>query len=536
MKNSLKYLSFIVVIIISIVACETDFEEVGVDLVDNDIFDTEKANFEVNSYTKNVLKSRVDNISLNPLGVYNTSNFGLLKANIATQLSVPSTIDYGLNPTIDEVIINIPYNSTRDTDGDFDDGKPKFILNSIYGDQDAPFNLTVSRLETFLNRLDPIDPTKLKKYFSDKIYNKSTELYNESFTPSRNDTVYYVRRADFDSTDNNGQVVMDFDTIKRSDLAPSIKLPLNNNFFTTNFINNSTGDEFDTQDKFNIFFNGLFFESEGANGSMLMLNFNTANLTIYYSNDVLTNETTTTGDLNGNGTSNDENVPVRTKQTLIFGFAGVRTNSFERNYSGSLAEAALDNINENKKLYIQGAQGSIVSLDAFANMDLNAIREENWLINEANLVLNIDQNLSSEEVPTRLFLYKLDDNNNAINEDAQILDILTEGENAFDGNLQNEDNDDNEETTENPLKYRFRITDYISEILKNEDPTQPVKFGIKAFHTSDLPNRQIPGDTIVREFSFDPRGVVIYGNDYIPSDSDYNKRLKLEIFYTKLNE
>lgn len=535
MKNSLKYLSFIVVIIISIVACETDFDEVGVNLVDNNVFDTEKAIFEVNSYTKNVLKSRVDNITLNPLGVYNTSNFGLLKANVATQLNLPSEIDYGLNPTIDEVIIDIPYNSTRDTDGDFEDGKPKFILNNIYGDQEAPFNLTVSRLETFLNQLDPIDPTRLKKYFSDKIYNKSIELYNENFTPSKNDTVYYVRRADFDTTDG-GETVMDFDTIKKSDLTPSIKLPLNNDFFTTNFINNSTGDEFDTQDKFNIFFNGLFFESEGSNGSMLMLNFNAANLTIYYSNDVLTDETTITGDLNDNGTTDDVDVPVRTKQTLTFGFFGIRANSFERNYAGSFAESALDNINENKKLYIQGAQGSIVSLDAFANMDINAIREENWLINEANLVLNIDQNLSSEEVPNRLFLYKLDDNNDAINEDAQILDILTEGEIALDGYLQNEDDDNDEETTEDPLKYRFRITDYISEILKNEDPTQPVKFGIKVFHTTDLPNVQIPGDTIVKEFSFDPRGVVIYGNDYIPSDSDYSKRLKLEIFYTKLNE
>jgi len=152
------------------------------------------------------------------------------------------------------------------------------------------------------------------------------------------------------------------------------------------------------------------------------------------------------------------------------------------------------------------------------------------------LVFNVDQDASGNVVPPRLFLYKLDQEDNAINENAQILDILTEGEAVYDGNLQNEDDDGDNTTTEQPLKYRFRITDYLSEILENEDATQPIKFGIKAFHTTDLPNLQTPGDTTVRSFSWDPRGVVLYGNDYLESDPDYDKRLKLEIFYTKLNE
>ena len=65
MKNILTYFAIIAVLILSIVACESDFENIGVNLVDNDNFDTNKATYEVNAYTKNVLKSRVENIPVN---------------------------------------------------------------------------------------------------------------------------------------------------------------------------------------------------------------------------------------------------------------------------------------------------------------------------------------------------------------------------------------------------------------------------------------------------------------------------------------
>lgn len=532
MRNFLKYLAIITLVIISIVACESDFEDIGVGLVDNNTFDTDKINFEVLGYTKNVEKSRVDNLSVNSLGVYNNTNFGITRAGIATQMSLPTGgVDFGLEPTIDAIVLDIPYDATRD--GSETDGKPKFNLNNIYGNQGVEFNLVVSQLNTFLNSLDPEDPTKPKKYYSDRTYNKLSELFAGAFKPNAKDTVLYVRRVEFDFLDDDNVMVDDYDTIKKSDLAPSIKLPLDHDFFRTNFVENTNEDDFDSQEKFVQFFNGLLFESEGDDGSVMLLNFVGTTLNIYYTNDVLTDETDT--DLNNDGDTDDTDVPVRTKQTMSFGFNGVRTNPFSKVYSGSPAENALDNINENKKLYIQGAQGSLVSLDAFNNVDLATIRAENWLINEANIVFYIDQDVSGDVVPPRLFLYKLDDNDDETNDNTQILDILTEGEAIYDGNLQKDDDDGNDDTTESPLKYRFRITDYLSEVLKKEDATEPVKFGIKAFHATDLPNEQNPDDIIVRDFSWDPRGVVLYGNDYLESDPDYDKRLKLEIFYTKLN-
>ncbi len=540
MNNLLKYTIAIITIILSIVACETDFENVGAELIDNNTFDTDKAIFEVNAFTKNVLKSRVENTPVHTLGVYKTTNFGLLNAGVVTQLSVPAVVDYGLNPTIDSVIVDIPYNAT--SDGVYDDNKPKFILNNIYGNQETEFNIKISRLETFLNSLDPENPTQIKKYYSNRTYNTSTELFSGGFKPNKNDTVAYISRPDIFDTSVN------IDTIIKSDSAPSIKLGLDKGFFTDNFLLDDENDlnsvNFESQEKFVQFFNGLLFESEGDDGSIMLLNFAGATLNIYYTNEILTNETIEDSegniisetDYNGDGDFEDNDQPVKTKQSIVFGFNGIRTNTFERNYSNSTIDQVFDNPNQSKKLYIQGAQGSIVSLDAFNNMDLDAIRNENWLINEANLVFNVDKDASGDVVPTRLFLYKLDEDGDTSNNNAQILDILSVGEATYDGNLQSEEDDGNDETTEGPVKYRFRITDYLSEVLKNEDATQPVNFGIKAFHVSDLPNLQFAEDTIVREFSWDPRGVVLYGNDYLPTDPDYDKRLKLEIYYTKLNE
>ena len=270
----------------------------------------------------------------------------------------------------------------------------------------------------------------------------------------------------------------------------------------------------------------------------MQLNMNNANLNIYYSNDVLTNETTT--DLNNDGDTDDLNVPVRTKQTMTFPLTSVLRNSvYERDYS-TATDSNIENLLNSpnitqgeQNLFIQGDAGSMIVIDAFQGIDLNQIRENNWLINEANIVLNINQNLSEDKVPLRLLLCKLDENPvDNIYENTQVLDILTEGEAVFDGNLQTETADDDEVIN---IKYRFRITDYISEVFKNEDAIFPNKFAVKIFHTTDTPDLGNPADTIVRNFSFDPKGVTLYGNRFQPTETNYDKRVKLEIFYSELN-
>jgi hypothetical protein len=56
-----------------------------------------------------------------------------------------------------------------------------------------------------------------------------------------------------------------------------------------------------------------------------------------------------------------------------------------------------------------------------------------------------------------------------------------------------------------------------------------VKLGLKVFNPSDVPVNIL--DTKIKDFSWTPKGVVLFGQD--PSFGD--KRVKLEISYSKIN-
>jgi len=531
-------LVWLILSVVFFASCEKDFKNVGDGIITNEQFQANKQNFEVLSYNQNLIKSRTDNIPFNGIGVLQDDQFGKLEGDVVSQVGLPTTsVDFGENPTLDDVVLELPYTSNQIED--LDDGKPQFELENIYGNQDQEFQLKVYELGTYLNKYDETDPTKLKKYYSEKVYSKLAALFSDNFKPNVNDTVYYVRRADFDELDDQGNTVENYDTIKETTSAPMIRLPLNKAFFETNFVNNTNADNFSSFDNFSLFFKGIYVESTGNDGAYMPLEFSKGKITLYYTNDVLTDETTE--DLNGDGDTDDTQVPVRTKQAMAFPLSGVIADVYKRDYTTATSDILnlLSNPNTTQgeqKLYLHGNAGTMTIMDAFSNMDLTAIRNENRLITEANIVLNVNQDLSGTDVPDRLFLCKLDENPvNGINENTQILDVLTEGEAVFDGNLQTETEDSGDNTTTIPVKYRFRITDYMSEVLKKENPKAPSRFAIKVFHSTDLPNAQIPNDTIVKNYSWDPRGVVIYGNNYQTSDADYDKRAKLEIYYSKLN-
>ncbi len=515
--KSMKYIGLFTLILISVIACERDFENIGVGLVDNNQFTGKDTTYSVRAYNKNIDSSRVDGIPEYLLGIFNDENFGFIKTSFVSQLSLPSSIDFGDKVSIDAVILDIPYYSTKEEDNS--DGKPNFRLDSVFGNQDTEYYVSVYESGTFMNVLDPLDPTKGKKYYSNALYNKKTLLHSKLFIPDRNDTVLYVDRRFLDDDINT---VDDIDTIKTDIVAPSIKFSLDTLFFRNNFINQQSSGVFDSGERFIDFFRGIIIEAEEhliKEGSLMALAMTDANLRIYYTNTILTDEVEGI-DLNGDGDTVDTDVPVRTKQTMIFPIAGLRANQYTRDYSTSTALINNrfinpDSINGEDKLYIQGASGSMGIVELLLNEDdLNEMRSNNWLINEANLTFYLDD-LEQTNVPDQLLLYNYDHN-------SQILDVITEAQVSGIGGTLERDEDNK------PIKYKFRITDYISEFLKSDDE-KPVKFGLKVFHSTDVPIAI--ADTIVDDFSWIAKGVVLNGNTFVG-----DKKLKLEIFYTINNE
>ena len=501
--NRIKYISISTFVFLAIVSCEKPIDNIGASLVNNNTFSSNSITTEVVAVNENVSKVPISNTGQFLLGVYNDDEFGKLKASIITQLSLAQTGSsyfYGTNTAIDSVILNIPYQATKISN--YADGKPQFSIDSVIGNTDNEFKLSIYELKTFLNTLDPNDPTKTQIYYTDKVFDKeSTAMYSGNFKINPNDTVSYIKRYMPD-----GITVFDRDTIKQTNLNPSINIPLDENLIKQLFVDTAGTSEFETIDNFQHIFRGLYIEADELTNShahLISLNLSTANMTIYYSDDEDEGSAT---DLNGNGIYGE--LGVRVKHKYIFPFGTVKSNFLKRDYSNS-------KLSGSNKLYVQGAAGSIAIINILGAEDINALRKNNWLINDASLTLYVDQNASSNIAPKRLLLYNYDDH-------LQLKDLITEGKSSFGGDLVLDSNG-------NPYKYVFKITDYISGVLSQTNPTSVSKLGLKVFNTSDDPTNYL--DTSIKDFSWNPKGVVLYGNDA----SFQDKRVTLTISYSKLN-
>jgi hypothetical protein len=230
-----------------------------------------------------------------------------------------------------------------------------------------------------------------------------------------------------------------------------------------------------------------------------------AKMTIYYSKTV---DETADQDLNGNGTKGETG--IRTSHNYAFLFGNLKANYFDRSYTNSKQSGA-------DRLYVQGAAGSLATIDLFVGQNLSELQNKNWLINDANLTFYVDQNASSDIAPEQLMIYNYQEN-------SQITDMITEGTNVVGGYLEYDDDG-------KPYKYVFKITDYISELLKSDEPLDLVKLGIKVYNNpTDAPVSV--SDLIVREVSWTPKGVVLYNHNASAAE----KRVKLQISYTELNK
>jgi hypothetical protein len=502
--NAFKNIGLVSIVFFAIISCEKEIESIGVNLVDNNTFSSSKYTSEVTTANVNIESVPANGVQQYLLGVYSDNEFGKLEASVVTQLSIPAIGDnytYGTNALIDSVLINIPYQYTKEDDES--DGRPKFSIDSVIGNQEEEFLISIYELKTFLNTLDPNDPSKNAIYYSDKEFQKGdTPFYSGNFKVNPNDTVAYIKRYNADAI-----TVFDTDTIKELDVSPTIKIPLNESMIQQLFVDNASGTEFSSFDNFNHYFRGLYIEATQLNSPeahLLSLSMANAKMTIYYSKD---EDEEAEEDLNGNGVNGETG--VRTKHEYNFLFSSLKSNVLNRDYTTSMQSGS-------DRLYVQGAAGSLATIEILQSEDLTQLRNNNWLINEANLTFYVDQNASSNIVPEQLFIYNYDEN-------LQIKDMISEGITAIGGSLQRDENG-------NPYLYKFKITDYISDVLSLENSAELVKLGLKVFNTTtDAPSTYT--DTKIENYSWTPKGVVLYDHNTNHDD----KKVKLEIYYTKIN-
>ena len=159
------------------------------------------------------------------------------------------------------------------------------------------------------------------------------------------------------------------------------------------------------------------------------------------------------------------------------------------------------------------------------------------LINEANLTFNIDNSeiYSQEYEPYRIYLYDLNNNRPIIDYYTDVsLNSLPKFNKAIHGGIIEK------ATTGRGIQYKIRLTNHIRNLI-NKDSTN-IRLGlvvteaIATVTSAKLKTPTLTGIPIDRtplSSVINPLGTVLFGNNIPVGDTNYAKRLKLEIFYTK---
>jgi len=544
-KKALYNLTVIALIISSFIACDKDFADIESDIINNENathFNTDSEKYEVIASTKSLGPVQTNGLAINALGVYNDPNFGTTTASFVAELNI-STLNpsFGENTILDSVVLTIPYENTLINITE--EGENEYRLDSVFGE--SPIKLSLFENNYFLRNFNPsgenIDETQI--YYS----NKSTGL--DEISPSQlegtpieisqnqpetsNVDPYFPNAESFTLTDNDEN---------ETEIAPSLRLKLQNQFWQNKIIDKEGQPVLSSQANFKDYFRGIYFKAEALDGSnegrMVLLDLSdaAANITLYYSRDnssIEGDRINSTYVLDFTNNQNSSNIINFLDNDFLIPEGNKNTgdeNLFLKGQQGSIAEIRLfngDTIDDSPAMNVfEQFKNDFVETDDEGNF----LRSKR-LVNEANLIIYVNQNLIEGEEPERLYLYNATDNiiladydlNNRNSRFPQFslpnhLGILERDE-AGDG-----------------VRYKMRITDHINNLLLNDFNNVILGLSVSAnvnlegsfaqfdVLTNDDSDTQVPVSSIVY-----PRSTVIYGNN----TANEEKKLYLEIFYTE---
>lgn len=537
-NNSFFKKFLIVTVVVLCYSCDKDFNSIGESIIgDNNHFLFDKYTSEVVAYNQKLGPVQSNNLAVNALGIYDDPAFGTTTANFATQLTLETVnpiINISLNPQVESVVLTIPYFSTV-TATDVN-GNNTYKLDSIYGPADAKIKLSVYRSGYFMRDLDPTTGfLEAQKFYSNQIadfenYKVGAPLNNSPDVNQNNS--FFFNPAEYRVTTTTNDVESTVRT------APGMRLDLRKDEFQTLLIASSYG-MLANQDVFKNYFRGLYFkvEKSGASPSaMAMMDFKSGIITVNYKED--TSET--------DATRVDKSLVLKLTGDVARGL-NCNTVSLLGNSNENVAYInATNNVNRvsgDDKLYLKGGDGSMAIINLFSSGDLETVRSNGWLINEANLVFHIDATakLNSYE-PQRIYLYDLTNSRPVVDYGFDLTSAAST-KNAkliFNGFLKKEAVANGRGQT-----YKIRITNQIRNLIKNPDSTN-VQLGLvitEDINTSSnsklLSNINHTVGTTTTTISnipkaavMSPLGTILFGSTAAVAN---DKRLKLEIYYTKPN-
>lgn len=408
----------------------------------------------------------------------------------------------------------------------------EYEIDSLYGNREATFNLKVYELGAFLNNLDP-----LNNFETTQAYYSSQNYYEDGFSRA---TLFDERvslnfeeiRINFKEDDPETPDV-DETTQVETRLSPRLRVPLDISFFQENIIDKEGSSDLETNVDFQKALRGLIIRAEDFSDDLYMLlDIQNANINIVYEYD----DYQTQGTL---GDTTDDTIEKAEKEFSL-SFNGIRINTLKNSLFDAAVQEQLtisSNDNPSNRLYVQsGTFLGKIRLFGDEEQDENELiedlRGETWLINEANLIFYIDPALANakELLAQRLYLFNYDTG-------FPLSDYISDGsvsnfgansdKSIFGGLLEYDDNN-------TPYRYKFNITDHISNIIRNDS----INFDLGLVVNADIDNLGFLNAVTESEeellyplsATLNPLGAVLIGSH--PEATSEDKKVKLELVYS----
>ena len=363
-------------------------------------------------------------------------------------------------------------------------------------------------------------------YFEEGFYDRV--LFDDKIQLNFEETRINFEEDDPDTTD------VDESTQVETRITPRIKVPLDISFFQENLIDKEGTDDLLTPDSFQAAMRGLIIRADDFSDDLYMLlDIQNAEVKVTYEYDVYQTQGTLS-DLS------DDTIEVSEKDFSLI-FNGIRINTLKNTLFDVAIQERIMSSNNNTpvdKIYIQsGSLMGKVRLFSQENQNENELledlRSKPWLINEANLIFYIDPTTSNIEelLALRLYLFNY-------NSGAPLSDYISDGsisnfgrnanKKVFGGLLEFDDAD-------LPFRYKFNITDHISNIIRNDSTNIDLGLVVNADINNLTPLKAIT------EFSeedllypltatLNPIGAILVGSH--PDELLDDKRVRLEIIYS----
>tara|TARA_B100000989_G_scaffold297557_1_gene283654 strand:- start:1186 stop:2997 length:1812 start_codon:yes stop_codon:yes gene_type:complete len=464
----------------------------------------------------------IDAYDVDPLDIYSDSDgdglSDILERTNGTDPLDPDTDDDGILDNVDTDTVNPRQGATV------------YDVDSLIGNIDANFKIKVQELDYFLSTYDPSNnfETFLKYYSDDNVIEnfKGKILYDGEVEINTDELVIY--KEDDPATDD-----IDESTEVKERLSPRLRIPIDKDYMQSKIIDKEGNIDLANQDNFSLYFKGLYLSTyDFSDPLLLILNYSEASINIVYEFDKY-NRNDTTDD------TSDDTID-REEKTFKLNLTGNQINILKQEpYSTEILKALTSSNQDLKRVYLKGGEGIMMEIDLFndgrGNDILGEIKSNGWLINEANLTLYVDRETidigGGIIEPSRIFLYDIDSK-------APVIDYFidnSQGQKQKDqktihGGLIEIDEDSN------GIKYKIRISEHVKNIIRNDSLNN--KLGLVV--TSDITNSvntelknndelgYIPISSVVN-----PLGTILYGPN--PEPMNYDKRFRLELIYTELN-